>query len=305
MLRKCQIALVLLLSLIFLSACQSATQRVFESGKRAGFSRLTTAANGFDLMVMSSNRPSTSEYLNVYLEGDGVPWRKKTVMASDPTSASVLMLDLMALDSNDAVYIGRPCYNGTALEPECNKRMWTSARYSTTVVNALASALSQYLSNHDYRYIRLFGHSGGGALAMLLAERFEQVTDVVTIAGNLNTTAWTSHHGYTPLYSSLNPSDQPALGHGVRQWHWMAGRDMVVPPALIAPFIQSQANAFSSTILNYSHNCCWQTIWPQVLRNINDRRIDDLPGEVVKTPDQSVVGVDDLEWSIGVSVNKF
>ena len=303
MLRKCQLALVFLITIVLLSACQSASQRVFENGKRAGFSRQTAVANGYDLMVMSSNRPAKSEYLHVYLEGDGVPWTKKTVMASDPTSASVLMLDLMALDNSDGVYIGRPCYNGTALEPECNKRMWTSARYSITVIDALASALSQYLSKRDYRYIRLFGHSGGGALAMLLAGRFEQVTDVVTIAGNLNTTAWTSHHGYTPLYSSLNPADQPALENSVRQWHWMGGRDIVIPPALITPFIQSQANAFSGTILNYSHNCCWQSIWPQVLRSINDRRVEGLPGEVFKTPDQSVVGVDGLEWFAGVSSN--
>ena len=303
MLRKCQIALVLLLSIVFLSACQSATQRVFESGKRAGFSRQTAAANGYDLMVMSSNRPATSEYLHVYIEGDGVPWSKTTVIASDPTSAYVLMLDLMALDKSDSVYIGRPCYNGTAFGPECDNRMWTSARYSTKVVDAMASALIQYMSKRDYRYIRLFGHSGGGTLAMLLAERFEQVTDVVTIAGNLNISAWTNHHGYTPLYSSLNPSDQPALGQGVRQWHWMGGRDVVIPPVLIVPFIQSQANAFGSSVANYSHNCCWQTIWPQVLGKINDRRVDGMPGEVFKTPDQSVVGVDGLAWYRDVSAN--
>ncbi len=303
MLRKCQIGLVCLLTLVFLSACQSATQRVFESGKRAGFSRQTATANGFDLMVMSSNRPAASEYLHVYIEGDGVPWYKTTVIASDPTSASVLMLDLMALDVSDSVYIGRPCYNGTALEPECDKRMWTSARYSTTVVDAMAYAIYQYMSRRDYRYIRLFGHSGGGALAMLLAERFEQVTDVVTIAGNLNINAWTSHHGYTPLYSSLNPSDQPALGPGIRQWHWMGGRDSVIPPVLIAPFIQSQTNAFSSTVLNYSHNCCWENIWPQVLRKISDRRVDGMPGEVLKTPDQSAVGVDGLQWFPSANAN--
>ncbi len=303
MLRKCQIALALLSTVVFLAACQSATQRVFENGKRAGFNRQTAVANGFDLMVMSSNRPTTSEYLHVYLEGDGVPWAKTTVIAADPTSASVLMLDLMALDQSDSVYIGRPCYNGTAFEPECNKRLWTSARYSIKVVDAMASALTEYMSKRDYRYIRLFGHSGGGALAMLLAERFEQVTDVITIAGNLNIRAWTSHHGYTPLYSSLNPSDQPALGQGLRQWHWMGGRDVVIPPALITPFIQSQTNAFGSTLPNYSHNCCWQTIWPQVLLKIKDRRIDGMPGDVIKTPDENVVGVDGLEWSRAIGVN--
>jgi len=207
-----------------------------------------------------------------------------------------LMLDLMALDNNDSVYIGRPCYNGTALEPECDNRMWTSARYSTTVVDSMVSALNQYLAQHNYRYIRLFGHSGGGALAMLLAEQFNQTTDVLTIAGNLDINAWTSHHGYTPLYSSLNPSDRPALSQNIRQWHWTGAKDRVIPPALVAPFIQSQANAFSSTVLSFNHSCCWKTIWQEMLAKLRAQQVRAMPGETVKMPQPDQTGVDGLPW---------
>jgi len=106
---------------------------------------------------------------------------------------------------------------------------------------------------------------------MLLADRFEQVTDVVTVAGNLDGTAWTNFHGYTPLYSSLNPSDQPPLDKGVRQWHWMGAKDTVIPPVLTTPFIRMQSNAVSSTLF--------------------------------KTPDRSIVGVDGRSWYTGTSAN--
>lgn len=279
-----------------LSACQTPAQRVFEAGERAGFSLQTVTANGYALLVMSAERERDSQYLHVYLEGDGVPWIKRNTVAADPTSDSVLMLDLMAIDAQSSLYIGRPCYNGTALTPPCNSRLWTSGRYSITVVDAMADALRQMLANKNYRYIRLFGHSGGGALAMLLAERFEQVTDVVTIAGNLDTEGWIAHHGYTPLYSSLNPSDRAALPSDIRQWHWVGSRDRVIPANILQPFITKQANALGILVTNYSHNCCWRTLWPDALEQIVNQRIDPLSGKVFSVPDMKSVGGDGKPW---------
>jgi pimeloyl-ACP methyl ester carboxylesterase len=248
------------------------------------------------MMVMSAKRETNSQYLHVYLEGDGVPWTKRTIIAADPTSDSVLMLDLMAIDTQDSVYIGRPCYNGTARAPGCDNRLWTSGRYSITVVEAMAGALRQLLKKTGHRYVRLFGHSGGGALAMLLAERFEQVTDVVTLAGNLDTAAWVTHHGYTPLYSSLNPSDRVPLPSTVRQWHWVAGRDRVIPAEILLPFIRRQPNALGVVVSNYSHNCCWQSMWPAALEQIVNLGLTQIPGDIFTIPDVNIVGRDVRRW---------
>lgn len=288
--------LLFMLLVCGLSACQTPTQRVYEAGERAGFKRQTVTANGYALMVMSAERESDPQYLHVYLEGDGVPWIKRTMVAADPTSDSVLMLDLMAIDAQTSVYIGRPCYNGTALSPKCDSRLWTSGRYSVTVVDAMADALRQVLAKKNYPFVRLFGHSGGGALAMLLAERFEQVTDVITIAGNLDTEAWVAHHGYSPLYSSLNPKDRVALPSDVRQWHWVGGRDRVVPANILQAVISTQANALGIVVANYSHNCCWHTLWPDALEQIVNQRINPIPGRVFSLPDMKTVGGDGKPW---------
>ena len=49
---------------------------------------------------------------------------------------------------------------------------------------------------------------------MLIAERLENVTAVVTIAANLDTDAWTEHHKYLPMSQSLK--DKRMVLRGVK-----------------------------------------------------------------------------------------
>ena len=76
-------------------------------------------------------------------------------------------------------------------------------------MSSMASALRRYLSRGDIDRLVWLGYSGGGTLAMLLAPRFDQTTDVVTVAANLDIDAWTDRHGYSRLSGSLNPARQP------------------------------------------------------------------------------------------------
>lgn len=175
------------------------------------------------------------------------------------------MLELMKLDRQPSVYLGRPCYNGTSTDKRCTNALWTSARYSPAVIASMATGLRELQRRHQASELWLFGHSGGGALALLLADRLPDVSRVITIAGNLDTDAWTRHHGYTPLFSSLNPAQQPPLRDSVWQWHLLGGRDAVIPPPLVRPFILSQSQASGFQFDRFSHSCCWQPIWPELL----------------------------------------
>ena len=74
--------------------------------------------------------------LHVYLEGDGRPWASLTRVARDPTPKRALMLELMAMDSAAAVYVGRPCYF-FVVETKCGPEWWTDKRYSAAVVSSL------------------------------------------------------------------------------------------------------------------------------------------------------------------------
>ncbi len=273
-----------------LVACATPSQHLAQLAQKNGFQRSSIQAEGFELLVyVNADTPNNSSVtsgndsvLHVYLEGDGSPWRYRTIVMPDPTPRRPLMLTLMALDSQPAAYLGRPCYNGTFAQERCNSSLWTSGRYSNTVIASMASGVRVLARRHKAREVWLFGHSGGGALAMLLADFVPNVTRIITVAGNLDTDAWTRHHGYTPLYSSLNPARQPDIDQGIWQWHLLGERDGVIPPQLVRPFIMRQPAATGVLFAGYTHGCCWSQIWPEVLQALRSDNPAYLAGDQFK-----------------------
>ena len=270
-----------------LCACASPTDRLRELAAEQGFWRRSVISDGFELTVFENGALGAGEAartdlstLHVYLEGDGTPWRYRVIVMPDPTPRRPLMLHLMALDEAPAAYLGRPCYNGSSSDEGCVDRLWTSERYSAAVVDSMAGAVRSLLRRHGASRLRLFGHSGGGALALLLAARLPATVDVVTVAGNLDSEAWTRHHGYTPLRGSLNPAREAPLDVRVRQWHLVGGADAVVPPTLTERYIRAQPGATGVVFPSFSHGCCWARIWPGVLRAVTRDDTMLLPGEV-------------------------
>jgi len=269
-----------------LMGCQTPTTRLLGLAERNGFEYETVDADGFSHLVVRNKSFQASSTLHIYLEGDGSPWRYRHMIMPDPTPRSPLMLQLMKYDPLNAVYVGRPCYNGFFNDAGCHSDLWTSARYSSTVISSMSNVIHTLIERHKVSKVRLFGHSGGGALAMLLAARLQRVTDVVTVAGNLNVTAWTDHHQYTPLYSSLDPARQPPLRSSITQWHLVGTNDSVVPAELVKPFIQRQKSAYGVAVSDYSHGCCWGKLWGDVVRAVQDNQPGRLPGIRFKYPDE-------------------
>src|SRR5262245_36969268 len=140
----------------------------------------------------------------------------------------------MALDPAPSVYLGRPCYHGLAASPGCESALWTASRYSPAVIDSMAGALRRILRTGGYNRVAWFGHSGGGALAVLLAPRFAETTDVVTIAANLEIDAWADLHGYARLAGSVNPAREPPLAPAIRQRHYVGADDRRVPADVTA-----------------------------------------------------------------------
>ena len=250
-------------------ACSHTASRVSDrQAESLGLDRSVISANGFTL-VTYTNRATAGQTLHIYLEGDGTPWKHTYWVASDPGPNRPLMLHLMALDSAPGLYLGRPCYHGFASEAACDSRLWTSGRFSPTVIDAMAAAIDTLVRAGGYQHIVLFGHSGGATIAMLLAERLDGVEAVVTLAGVLDHSAWTLYHAYSPLSDSLNPARRPPLPGDIRQLHLAADEDLVVPPALSRAAVERQPGAELRVIRGYDHFCCWQKIWPAVLAEID------------------------------------
>lgn len=208
--------------------------------------------------------------VHVYLEGDGRPFATRHLPAGDPTPRRRLARELMARDPAPAIYLARPCYEGQAAAEACNASLWTDARYGETVVGSLAAALEHLQASHGFERVTLIGYSGGGVLAMLLAERLAMVDRVVTIAANLDLAAWTARHGYSPLRNSLDPAQGPALGSGVSQVHFVGGQDTNVPPSLVRRALARQAGARLVVVAEAGHARGWQALWPSLLSRAAD-----------------------------------
>lgn len=219
-------------------------------------------------LIISHKLPQSSQSLHVYIEGDGSPWVQSTRIALDPSPRRPLALQLMRKDHlADTLYLGRPCYfnhNRYGLaDPNCHFRLWTSDRYSETVVSSMTQALNTTLSSHTYTEVILIGYSGGGTLAILMAQHLQIPVKVITVAANLDTDAWTTHHGYTPLYGSLNPA-RVVTSQGIAQIHLRGRNDKTVPPGLNEEFL-ARLGQKQDVIEEFDHACCWLEAWPELL----------------------------------------
>jgi pimeloyl-ACP methyl ester carboxylesterase len=216
----------------------------------------------FDHTLYRRPGEASAPVLHVYFGGDGSPAQAIRHRPPDPTPDASLMLGLMALDPSPSVYLGRPCHHG--LGP-CHPELWTLARYGEEVVESMAAATRALARRVGAREVVVLGYSGGGTLAMLVAERVPETRAVVTIAANLDVEAWARYHGYQPLRSSLDPARRPPLRPEVRQIHLAGGRDSRVPAELARPVAVRQAGARWLLLPDFDHSCCWERVWPWLL----------------------------------------
>jgi pimeloyl-ACP methyl ester carboxylesterase len=204
--------------------------------------------------------------VNVYIGSDGTPWNFD-VAADDPTPRNPLTLRLMVQDPQPAILVGRPCYHGLSDSHECNQAIWTSARYSRTVVESMALAIQEYVARDSFNSITLIGYSGGGTLAALIAGELDQVNTLITVAANLDTDAWTRYHRYEPLFESLNPAEEPPLSESITQVHYFGALDKNVPMSTTDRFFLVNSSAERREIADFDHVCCWTEIWQTILPN--------------------------------------
>ena len=229
-----------------------------------------------------------SQALHIYIEGDGTPWIDGKWIAIDPTPRKAVMLELMHMDPSPAILLGRPCYHLESTDNNCNPSDWTMGRYSPTVIASMLDAIDALQQQLGFSEVVIFGHSGGGTIALLLAhslrdklqhERIQsrriiekqanvKVTALVTLAANIDIDAWTSSNGYLPLDQSINPALLPALPSSIYTLHLFAKDDKVVNVKLVEPYLSSNPNAKSITYDGMDHTCCWNKIWLQTLEQV-------------------------------------
>jgi len=257
--------LIILLGVFCIAGCTTLAEQFASKARDLNMKREVVTGARFQHVVYIKTGP-LSKTLHVYLDGDGIPWIAGRP-SNDPTPRNPMVLKLMAQDKAPAVYVGRPCYHGVQTIGDCSSRHWLKDRYSEEVVVSLAAVINKLLEQGGYEKVALFGHSGGGALAVLLASRFSQTASVVTVAANLDLDAWAIYTQPNYLNGSLNPATLPPLPCSVHQRHYAGEKDIVVPPALMAK-ATSHLGSELIVIDNYDHVCCWEQFWPTVLDDL-------------------------------------
>jgi hypothetical protein len=203
---------------------------------RQGFAERVGHGATFDLKWYSRG---AGPVLRAYIEGDGKAWLNRRRPSSDPTPVEATAFVLAARDTAPAVaYLARPCqFTDSEERRNCSPVFWTSARFSEPVISDISAVLDRAMHEAGAHRLELVGYSGGGAVALLVAARRDDVDLVVTVAGNLDHAFWTDLHHVSPLRDSLNPADFTRRLEAVNQIHIVSADDAVVPPAVVASYM--------------------------------------------------------------------
>jgi fermentation-respiration switch protein FrsA (DUF1100 family) len=230
-------------------------------------------ARRFD--ILSFERPGPEQAtLTVYIEGDGRAWVNPWQPSTDPTPSDPIGLRLAAADrASPLIYLARPCQ--FMMSDACNSRLWTDARLSAEIIDLFQQLIDEAMRRTHSVRLGLVGYSGGGSLAVLLAERRRDVAWLVTVAANLDLSEWAKLASIEPLSGSIDPADAAATIAKLPQVHFAGANDRVVPPAVTEAFIRRlpAANAAQAIVEpGFDHACCWATAWPQLLSQLDVKR---------------------------------
>lgn len=214
--------------------------------------------------------PGSEVTLHVYVEGDGLAWWTRRRPSSDPTPEDPIGLALAARDPGPAavLYLARPCQYRGASAPPCDVSVWTDARFSERVVASIDDAIDQHLRQRGGERVVLFGFSGGGVVAALVAARRNDVELLVTVGSPLDHTFWTQQAGVSPLRGSLRPVDFTRTLRAIRQVHFVGTRDTSVPRSAVDAYVStldSPEDLRVESVDGFDHHCCWETIWPELM----------------------------------------
>lgn len=224
----------------------------------------------FSLFSVQKTVTCNTKSLHAYIEGDGFAWITRSMVSDDPTPLRPTALSLMSQDDVACkVYLARPCQYLS--QKECESKYWTSHRFSYEVIQSYHDALNELKSLHGNASFTLIGYSGGGTVATLLAAQREDVSRLITVAGNLDTDRWVHFHHITPLLGSLNPAHFTQQLENIEQYHLIGKNDKIIPKSIFDAYISRFHNAEKIRYIDYDtdHSCCWDEHYKQFLKTFN------------------------------------
>lgn len=267
-----RIVWIMCLSLLAGCAHQELSERGAVVGslfEQHGFIQRLVITDHFNLRVWQHST-SDAGTMHVYIEGDGFAWVNRYQPSMNPTPLNSIVPAMAVKDdvASQVVYLARPCQYVSFAERACSSAYWMQKRFAPEVVAAMNQAVNQLKSEAKAKRIVMIGYSGGGALAVLMAAQRQDVTSVLTIAGNLDHHVWTRLHKLSDLQGSLNPPDFSQALQRVRQVHLVGGKDANMPVSVYQAYraaFAPQADISEEVVPTFDHQCCWVERWPSLL----------------------------------------
>jgi len=235
---------------------------------KAGFSKEYVKAGGFTLLTYQRFN-KLSDRMSIYIEGDGRAWETKHRLSDDPTPSNPVALRLAAVDPADSVaYISRPGQYTFSGFPDCDPRYWSGRRFALEVVESIDRVIDVLKKKSGAKYLELVGYSGGGAIAVLVAARRNDVYALRTVAGNLNINAFCEYHHVSLLEGSMDPLDMAKEVARIPQRHFVGAKDKIVPLVIADSFVKMEGDRGQeriSIVDGASHNDGWEKRWRELL----------------------------------------
>ena len=262
--------LLFILIPIILSGCHSSPKSTdtnfLISSKQLQTNIINTTTHS--IMTLIPDKTSSSRKLRVYIEGDGKAWMRSGRPSPNPTPVNRLVHKIMSEDpESNIAYMARPCQY--VLQPNCSPHTWTFGRYDDQIIESMNTALSELKLHGNYEQIELVGYSGGATIALLLATRRNDITNVRTIAGNLDPRFTNEYHKVSPMPTALNPIDATDRLSAVPQIHFYGEEDSVIPEIIskhyAAQFKNSDCIKIQS-VKGANHHSGWVNKWQQLLQ---------------------------------------
>lgn len=276
-------ALPLLAGLLVFSGCASPKTAsswdwMLEEGASHGLRPVSFNSGMFELAGMMRTGTEPESTLVVYIEGDGHALNEKNELTDDPTPRTPLSFLLAVSDpAPKLLYLARIGQFNKHNTGNAYKKYWGNARFSVEAALAANQAIDQAKSMAKAERIQLIGFSGGGGLAVILAEQRPDVASLVTVAALLNTAWWAQeylpskggHKDYSGAFNlSINPADQASNISSLPQLHFSGSQDAKIPPEMVDNFKKKADFLFFRHVtVPCGHNQGWAAIWPQLLES--------------------------------------
>lgn len=257
----------LLLIIVIFNACVNNIPNSNERKLKAislienrNFAEVDIETSTFNLFSLQKNNLNCqNKNLKIYIEGDGLAWLTRRIISKNPTPTNSTILKLMNQDNYDCkLYLARPCqFIDSAL---CKKDYWTNLRFSEEVIKSFDESLNHIKDRYKNDSFTLIGHSGGGAVATLLASKRKDISMLITISGNLDIDKWTSMYNLSKLEGSLNPANYTKNLENINQYHLIGNNDDIIPKEIFLSYLSKfdKKDKINYRFFDENHNCCWE-----------------------------------------------